>query len=574
MPTTSRIVVHAGNDGKGASNVLSYITDDEKTDHGSLNTGFNCNPLFAVEEFEANVRKFHKQSDERVAYHIIQSFSADDPITAKEANEIGLKLCKELYPRYQCVVATHIDRGHIHNHIVVNAVNLDGKKLEDRLANKTEGLYGLRTASDQIARKYGCKIIEDAPPIGRYKSKNYDRRNQFTGKQELLEKNKNASSWKAIIIDQIENLKTTCSTLDELLHGLALEGYEIKRGKYISVKPFGKDRFVRLEKITKDKGYSEESLRQFFKDKREGTFVRKLKTYKISNSTNLYVNDLYKIASKSREAIELSSNEDQLKMTNYPIYHTSRYKELKRYEALCKSMDLLNEEHIYSYEDLMKRISSLQEEIIEREAEYTKQCVLAQNFMDKEEVCNTYLKTYNDYLRYAEQCKQNSFENIVPSESVTAHLAAKEILNNAEIDEVREFSAAIFKERREANKQYAYIRYLHSKMTDLERLRGKSLEMQGFIKGMSFSENMIDDKRSNDTYYCVKLPYTNQYVYLQKNCVAWDVYEQRAIMYLVDDKKYSMYDEYNNKIAEVSGNDLETISMNRKIELDEYYRSH
>lgn len=78
----------------------------------------------------------------RVAYHIIQSFSPKDNITPKQANEIWKKLCQELYPNFQCIIATHIDKGHIHNHICLNAINMKGRKLEDRLANNRENKKG------------------------------------------------------------------------------------------------------------------------------------------------------------------------------------------------------------------------------------------------------------------------------------------------------------------------------------------------------------------------------------------------------------------------------------------------
>ncbi len=106
-------------------------------------------------------------------------------------------------------------------------------------------------------------------------------------------------------------------------------------------------------------------------------------------------------------------------------------------------------------------------------------------------------------------------EKVEPTEAVLKHLQVSEELGNPELSEVREFLSACTKEKREANKQYAYITYLKSRMTELERIRGKSLELNGYIKGMSFSSNMIDESRSTDTQYCVKLPYTKQYVYLK-----------------------------------------------------------
>ncbi|WP_217948500.1 relaxase/mobilization nuclease domain-containing protein [Faecalibaculum rodentium] len=177
--------------------------------------------------------KFHNEQDERVAYHVVQSFDIRDNITPEMANEIGLKLCKEIYTDYQCVVCTHVDRGHLHNHIIINATNLSGRKLEDRLANKKEGLYGLRESSDRIAKSYGCHVMDEMKAIGRFKGKNYEGKNESSYEKLTV-------SWKSIIIDKIEKVKAETNSLDELLENLALEGYEIKRGKYIKVKPFGK----------------------------------------------------------------------------------------------------------------------------------------------------------------------------------------------------------------------------------------------------------------------------------------------------------------------------------------------
>ena len=92
-------------------------------------------------------------------YHIIQSFSPKDDITPEQANEIGKKLCEELYPDFQCVISTHIDKGHIHNHISINAINLYGRKLEDRLSNEKEGLYALSDTSDRISAQYWCYVM-------------------------------------------------------------------------------------------------------------------------------------------------------------------------------------------------------------------------------------------------------------------------------------------------------------------------------------------------------------------------------------------------------------------------------
>ena len=166
MPVTKR-EAHYGS----PKDLINYILDEK---HNGEKVGqvssINCNSETALLEFKDIQRKYNMKG-KRVAYHIIQSFSPKDNITKEQANEIGKRLCEELYSNYQCVISTHIDKGHIHNHICLNAISLDGKKLEDRLSNEKEGLYGLSDTSDKISAEYGCFIM---PRKTYFKSKNKD----------------------------------------------------------------------------------------------------------------------------------------------------------------------------------------------------------------------------------------------------------------------------------------------------------------------------------------------------------------------------------------------------------------
>ena len=370
MPYTKRIVIHAGQNGNGLSQCLNYIESEEKTDHGLLKSAYNCNLRFALQEMAAVQSKFHNDQDERVAYHVVQSFDIRDNITPEMANEIGLKLCKEIYADYQCVVCTHIDRGHLHNHILINATNLSGRKLEDRLANKKEGLYGLREASDRIAKSYGCHVMDEMKAIGRFKGKNYEGKNESSYEKSTV-------SWKSIIIDKIEKVKEETNSLDELLENLALEGYEIKRGKYISVKPFGKDRFTRLQKLGED--YSEDALRKFFREKTKNGGAYQFDFEKIPEIQGAFVS-IKESATNSMIAIKNSTK--SLAERDYcPKYYNSRYKEKKRYNQLIKELDFLNAEQIFSHEDLQNRIEETLSELEEREASYEKQKSLTTEFL-------------------------------------------------------------------------------------------------------------------------------------------------------------------------------------------------
>lgn len=152
MATTRRKAVT-----KTPSAVLSYAVS--KADYV---TTLHCSREFAADEFNIISSKGGK----RCAYHTIQSFSPDDPINGQTANEIGTRLAEEIYPDFQCVIATHCDRGHIHNHIISNAVSLKGKRMQDELYNEYS-VNRIREVSDRLCAEYGLSVLPEHR-IGRY----------------------------------------------------------------------------------------------------------------------------------------------------------------------------------------------------------------------------------------------------------------------------------------------------------------------------------------------------------------------------------------------------------------------
>ena len=216
MPYTKRMA-HYGSPKELLEYILDKNNDGEKV---AISSSINCNVETALSEFIRTQKRFDMKGN-RVAYHVIQSFSPDDDITPEQANEIGKRLCEELYSNYQCVISTHIDRGHIHNHISINAINLDGIKLDDRLGNEKEGLYGLSNTSDKIAAEYGCFIM---PKRTFSKIKNQDYYYQYK-----------EQTWKEKIRQDVEDVILKCRTLEDFLDELSILGYEIKRGKNIAL---------------------------------------------------------------------------------------------------------------------------------------------------------------------------------------------------------------------------------------------------------------------------------------------------------------------------------------------------
>ena len=140
--------------GSPMNNIFPYIMKKEKTEQ-KLISGINCMPETAMEEFIAVKKQFGKTNG-RQYYHVVQSFSPNDNITPETAHEIGLKFA-EYFGNYQTVVATHIDRKHIHNHIVFNSVNFKtGKKFHQT----RDEMIQAKEYSNKLCEEYGLSVTE------------------------------------------------------------------------------------------------------------------------------------------------------------------------------------------------------------------------------------------------------------------------------------------------------------------------------------------------------------------------------------------------------------------------------
>lgn len=229
---------------QGLRDVMDYMTQDCKTEEQRYVSGVNCIPEIAREEMQMVKRQFGKEGG-IVAFHGYQSFAPGE-VTPEQAYEIGLALAKRLWgDRFQVVVATHLDREHIHNHFVLNSVSfVDGRKFNDCKAT-----YALmRRTSDELCREHGLSVIE-APEQGR--SISYDA-------WETEQKGK--PTWYSQIRRDVDTAITRSFLFDHFIDTLKRQGYEVKLGKYIAVRPPGKERFVRLK--TLGGNYTEEAIRQ------------------------------------------------------------------------------------------------------------------------------------------------------------------------------------------------------------------------------------------------------------------------------------------------------------------------
>ena len=541
MPVTKR-EAHYGS----PKELINYILDEK---HNGEKVGqvssINCNPETALLEFKDIQRKYNMKGT-RVAYHIIQSFSPKDDITEEQANEIGKRLCEELYPDYQCIISTHIDKGHIHNHICLNAISLDGKKLEDRLSNEKEGLYGLSDTSDKIAAEYGCFIM---PRKTYLKSKTKDYYHQYK-----------EQTWKEKIKEEIEGILPKCDSLEEFLDELSIAGYEVRRGKNLSVKCLGMERFARLNTIHPN--LSTNSLYSYFKNK-DNINLSEINI----KENNFNIEMLSKIV-ESKTAIEKSSI--QTEGRKYSEYQKTRYQEIKRFYNLKQQLEYLDKYNIKSFDDIEKQIEFKRSEIKSKNITLKKNKKKYDAILERTEKAQDYIRLYKVY-EYARSYQEQDPKYVMPKE-VEIFLDLQNELQINSLDEARSLIKSTRQERIDINKTKKEILDLQRELNHLDTIKEEKLIQSGlFIYNIKFGGNHIDYKKSKDDMYCIILPYTKERIYIPKKYTTFNEKYQYYTLFLVDDKEYELYDENDNKVQSITGKDLEEHVMEKKKEIDKLY---
>lgn len=541
MPVTKRLA-HLGT----AKNLIEYILDEKNNGEkvGFAST-LNCNLNTAYYEFKDVQNKF-KMTGTRVAYHIIQSFSPKDEITVEQANEIGLRVCKELYPNFQCIVSTHTDKGHIHNHICINAINLNGKKLEDRLANEKEGLYGLSNTSDRIATSYGCFIM---PQKTYHKSKEGDYYHQYK-----------KQTWKEQIKEQLEILIPKCNNIDELLDELSILGYEIRRGKHISVKALGMQRYARIDTISSK--YSTSNLYKFYRDRKN------IKLLEMKTNETEFNSILFQKANESKIAIEKSQL--QIKEKVYNEYQKTKYQEIQRYYQLKQQLEYLDQYNIRNFDDIETEISLKRGQIKDINIQMKKNQKKFNKIIETTEKAQDYIRL-NKVYEYAMSYKELDKDYILPTE-VDIFLDIQKQLNINSIDEAKQLIKNFRLERIEINKKRKELLEIQRELNHLETIKEEKLSNSNlFIHNIKFGSNRIDYKNSTDKEFCVNLPYTNFKIHIDKEFTAYNEKQQFYTLYLVDDKKYKLYDENNEIVGNTTGIELDKLVKDKKKEIDSLY---
>ena len=224
---------------------LDYAANRDKTEKSCFESSYACTLETAFADMRQTKEQWHKSGGVQ-GYHLVQSFAAGE-VTPELAHQIAKELAdRVLGGRYEYVIGTHLNTGHIHSHIVWNSVSrIDGKKYH---SNGKSYVTQIRAVSDELCRKYKLSIIDTEN--SHHVAKPYA--------EWLAEKN-NQPTWRTAIRQDVDEAIQQSLTWRQFLTVLDRKGYEVRMGrKYPVLRPPGKERFVRFK--TLGKRYTPEAI--------------------------------------------------------------------------------------------------------------------------------------------------------------------------------------------------------------------------------------------------------------------------------------------------------------------------
>ena len=301
---------------------LDYIENPDKTDEKLFVSSYGCSYETADIEFQMLLDQAFKKGI-NLAHHLIQAFEPGET-TPEQAHEIGKQLADEvLQGKYSYVLTTHIDKGHVHNHLIFCAVDM----VNHRKYNSNRQSYAyIRRTSDRLCQENGLSVVKP----GKAKGKTYAE----------WDAQKKGKSWKAKLKIAIDAAIPQAKDFDGFLRLMEAQGYEVKQGKYISFRALadglrpGQERFTRCKTLGED--YTEERITQRIKGIAIDRGPRRRSAREISLRTAL---------------------EDSIKAQQSAGY--ARWAKLHNLKQAANSLNFITEHQIDSYEGLESRMAEI-----------------------------------------------------------------------------------------------------------------------------------------------------------------------------------------------------------------------
>ena len=363
---------------------IDYICNPEKTDGKLLVSSYGCAAETADIEFSWT-RRHAIDKGTNLGRHLIQAFQPGE-VTPEQAHEIGMELAKEILGgKYEFVLTTHIDKDHVHNHLIFNAVSFADHKHYH--SNKRSYHY-IRRTSDRLCKEHGLSVIIP----GQDKGKSYIEHQAA----------QNGTSYKAKLKAAIDRLLPACSDLEELLRRLQREGYEIKRGKYISARAPDQERFTRLKTLGVD--YTEEALAARIVGRSRPSRQPKQRSGKISL------------------LIDIQNNIKAQQSAGY-----RRWATIENLKRIADTSNFLTEHGIGSYEELLDRCEATTVSVARLKANLRDAGAKIDELALKMKNVGTYRQLKPIYDRYRQSRDKEKFLRGHESEIILFESAAREL---------------------------------------------------------------------------------------------------------------------------------------------------
>ena len=439
MAATRLMPLHSGKGrtvAEALDRVTDYVENPEKTNGGDLVTAYQCNPSIVDQEFLFSKRQYaattgrERKDNDVIAYHLRQSFKPGE-ITPELANKIGYDLAMSLTKgKHAFIVCTHVDKHHIHSHIVFNSTAIDCTR---KFRNFWRSSFAIRKISDMLCLENGLSVIaEPKPSRGSYGTwLGEDKPPTVRGQLEQI----------------IDAALKDCKDFDSFLAAMRAAGVEVKRGKHLAFKIPGGKRFIRCDSLGDD--YTEAAIMERISGKR---IVAPRTKAEVNSKPNLLIDIQAKMAEGKGKGYERWAKTFNLKeMAKTLIYlQENELTDLGELEKACdaavqKFNDLADQSKAASAR--MKDISELQKQI------------------------GTYGKTREIYAQYRKltgRKRENFYEQ--HSSEITACQAAKRYFDSLglkklpSIQSLKQEYATLYAENR---KRYPEYKQAREKMIEL-----------------------------------------------------------------------------------------------------------
>ncbi len=442
MATTTVMSVHV-NKGKTPKQCvaaqLNYIINPAKTDGGKLISSHACMPETAVNEFMLYRQEYlentgRENENEVLVYHVRQAFKPEE-ITPEEANEIGKELASRMTnDQFAYVVATHIDKHHIHNHIIICSTDLDG---QHKYRDVKQSAKDLAQISDSLCREHSLSVIQNPQD----KTVTYDKwqgnQRKFTHRDELR-----------MIIDAA--LRMQPDGFDALMQLLEEAGCRIKRGAQISIKPPEGERYIRLDTLGPE--YDEATLRRSL----TGDHVHIPKIPR-GDFTESQIKRLVDIEAKLRAG----------KGKGYQVWA-----ERNNIDAKAQMVIFLKEHQIGSLEELNEQIQELTDQRDSLKASIREKQNRMKEINRQRQAIRDYSRTKEVYIQYRESGWSVKFYQEHRQE-IEDHRNAQAVYSShdGKIPTLKELTTKYDEMKKRKENDQAVFDELKPKLTDLKHIR-------------------------------------------------------------------------------------------------------